>query len=103
MAKKRRMKPEIELTTEEVKQILEPEKHNMFGKVMEVDLLNIRVKPNGEIKTQVRKNEILKILDGTPVIEGVEKWYNVVTQAGIEGWAMSKFLFLYEENKFEEV
>lgn len=97
----------FEIPTEELKESLkeaEPaEKRNYMARVTGVDLLNVRSTPNGAIIGQVSKGVELKILDVNPKQEAGEDWFNVCTPIGMEGWAMSKFLFLYEEGKYKEV
>lgn len=97
----------FEIPTEELKASLkeaEPaEKRNYMARVTGVDLLNVRAIPNGAIIGQVSKGVELKILDVNPKQEAGEDWFNVCTPIGMEGWAMSKFLFLYEEGKYKEV
>ena len=97
----------FEVPKEELKEALkeaEPaEKRNYMARVTGVDLLNVRSVPNGAIIGQVSKGVELKILDVNPKQEAGEDWFNVCTPIGMEGWAMSKFLFLYEEGKYKEV
>lgn len=110
MAKKNRMKPEIELTTEEVKEKLSEKKeekkpeHKKFAKVKDVDILNIRREPNGEIISQIGKNIPMLINSEFPITDdsGID-WYKVVSPIGVTGFAMSKYLFIYEEGPTKEV
>lgn len=92
---------------EELKEVLNQdttEKRNFMAKIVDVDLLNIRSTPNGSILSQVSKSERLAVVDINPVTDSNgEDWYNVVLPIGLEGWAMGKFLYIYEEGNFEEV
>ena len=110
MAKKNRMKPEIQFTTEEVKEKLSEKKeenkpeHKKFAKVKDVDILNIRREPNGEIISQIGKNIPMQIVSEVPITDdsGTD-WYKVASPIGVIGFAMAKYLFIYEEGPIQEV
>lgn len=110
MAKKHRMKPEIEFTTEEVieklKEKVEEKKpeHKKFANVKDVDILNIRHEPNGEIISQIGKNVPMQVLSDVPITDdsGTD-WYKVTSPVGCIGFAMAKYLFIYEEGPVKEV
>lgn len=98
----------FEVPEEAIKEALVPEepepKREFMAKIVEVDLLNIRNKPNGDILTQANKSVVLMILDINPVTDdNGDEWYHVVLPTGLEGWAMSKFLYIFEEGQVKEV
>lgn len=79
-------------------------KREFMAKIVDVDLLNIRNKPNGDILTQANKSVVLKIVDINPTTDGNgEDWHHVILPIGLEGWAMSKFLYIFEEGQVKEV
>lgn len=98
----------FEVPKEVIKEALVPEepehKREFMAKIVDVDLLNIRNKPNGDILSQANKSVVLKIVDINPTTDGNgEDWYNVILPIGLEGWAMSKFLYIFEEGQVKEV
>ena len=106
MAKKHRMKPEIEFTTEEVEEkILQKEEARAkFATVKDVDILNIRQEPNGDIISQVSKNVPMQLVSETPITdENNVDWYEVAIPIGVIGFAMGRYLFIYEEGPVKEV
>lgn len=98
----------FEVPEEAIKEALVPEepepKREFMAKIVDVDLLNIRNKPNGDILTQANKSAVLKIIDINPVTDdNGDEWYHVILPIGLEGWAMSKFLYIFEEGQVKEV
>jgi len=120
MAKKHKTKPEMEFVTEEVietpveeaaekeiseeSKVQEKKEAKKFATVKDVDILNIRENPNGNVVFQIGKNVPMQIISDVSITDnnGVE-WYEVATPIGVKGFAMSKYLFIYEEGPFEEV
>lgn len=76
---------------------------NFFAKVCNVDNLNIRKVPGGDILEVVKRDSILKMVANTPIHALETDWYPVITPMGTEGVAMSQFLYIYEEGEFQEV
>lgn len=106
MAKKHRMKPEIEFTTEEVEEKIskKEEAHRKFATVKDVDILNIRQEPNGEIISQVGKNVPMVVVSETSITDKDNvDWYEVALPIGVVGFAMGRYLFIYEEGPVKEV
>lgn len=98
----------FEVPEEAIKEALIPEepepKREFMANIVDVDLLNIRNKPNGDILTQAHKSGALMILDVNPTTDdNGDEWYHVVLPTGFEGWAMGKFLYIFEDGPVKEV
>ena len=82
----------------------EKEESKTFAKVKDVDILNIRREPNGEVISQIGKNIPMLVVSEKPINDdnGVD-WYKVASPIGVIGYAMGKYLFVYEEGPVKEV
>ena len=124
MSKKRRIRTEEEIpvvqeeainetsTTEEEpvektpvqEEVKEEPKKEFRAKVTGVDILNIRNTPNGNIMEQVRRGNILKVVDQNPLRDdSAVDWIKIVSPSGNKAWVMAKYLFVYEDGDYKEV
>lgn len=58
-----------------------------YARVRNIDRLNVRKEPEGEVISAILRNSEVKVLD-----DPGESWIKIVTPSGLEGWVMRQFV-----------
>lgn len=74
-------------TTKDIPEV----KSELGGKVINIDRLNVRKKPEGDVISVILRNSQIRVLE-----DPGESWLKIVTPSGLEGWVMRQFIETFE-------